>query len=144
MTTRLVSSSLSRRPCYWNQVFLADTTRGCFSGPRDRTLSSCPNLRLFVLIFDATKLIPPMAQKPGGGVCNINITTLHARFSPIEPSLKVAVTLSAILPRLGKIRIEFGSHADLDHRDERVAKRGEALKCIGIYTLIRKQEGLRV
>ncbi|OAX38856.1 hypothetical protein K503DRAFT_800109 [Rhizopogon vinicolor AM-OR11-026] len=59
-------------------------------------LLSCPNLRELGLVFDATKLDPLTAEKPGGGVCNMNITTLCVGCSPIEQPRRVGVSLSAV------------------------------------------------
>jgi hypothetical protein len=108
-------------------------------------LSSCLNLKALGLVFDATKLDPPAAEKPGGGISNTNVTTFHVGCSPIEEPLHVAVALSAILPCLTKINVEFTTWPlEGPDRDLRAAKWGEVLKCISIYTLIRKQEGLRI
>jgi hypothetical protein len=63
-------------------------------------LSSCPNLRKLGLVFDATKVDSPLAEKSGLGVCNTNITSFHVGCSPIEQPLQVAVSLSAVLPCL--------------------------------------------
>ncbi|KAG1736421.1 uncharacterized protein EDB91DRAFT_1021549, partial [Suillus paluster] len=61
-------------------------------------LSSCPNLRKLGLVFDATQVDPPMAEKQGRGVCNTHITIFDVGCSPFEKPLSVAVPLSAILP----------------------------------------------
>ncbi|OAX35132.1 hypothetical protein K503DRAFT_868468 [Rhizopogon vinicolor AM-OR11-026] len=106
-------------------------------------VSSCPNLRGLGLVFDATKLDAPTVEKPGGGVCNTNITQLLVGSSPIEQPRQVAVSLSAILPCLETIHVEYLNTRAPD-RDAREARWEEALECVGTYTLIRKQEGLRV
>ncbi|KAG1836008.1 hypothetical protein DFJ58DRAFT_627214, partial [Suillus subalutaceus] len=62
-------------------------------------LSSCPNLRKLGLVFDTTMIDPPTTEKPGGGICNANITTFWVGCS----LLPVAAVLSAILPCLRKL-----------------------------------------
>ncbi|OAX34625.1 hypothetical protein K503DRAFT_429912 [Rhizopogon vinicolor AM-OR11-026] len=51
-------------------------------------LSSCLDLRELGLVFDATRVDPPTAEKPGAGVYNTNITTLHVGFSQIKQPLQ--------------------------------------------------------
>ncbi|KAG0700962.1 hypothetical protein DFH29DRAFT_853134 [Suillus ampliporus] len=104
-------------------------------------LSSCPNLKSLGLVFDATKVDLPTAEKPGGGVCNINITSLHVGSSPIEQPLPVAIALSTILPCLRKIDVEYEIQGSFD-RKARETKWREVLECINVYLL--NQEGLRV
>ncbi|KAG1738772.1 hypothetical protein EDB19DRAFT_883075 [Suillus lakei] len=50
-------------------------------------LSSCPNLRRLGLLFNATRIEPPTAEKPGGGVCNIDFTTFWVGRSLIKQPL---------------------------------------------------------
>ncbi|OJA15994.1 hypothetical protein AZE42_10253 [Rhizopogon vesiculosus] len=97
-------------------------------------LSSCLNLREFGLAFDATTPDLPIAEKPGGWVCNTNITTLHVGFSPIEQPPQVAVVLSVILPCLTEINVE---HYDANSRNRgaREAKWAEVLKYISFSNL---------
>ncbi|KAG1753024.1 hypothetical protein EDB19DRAFT_1627517 [Suillus lakei] len=104
-------------------------------------LSTCPSLRNLGLVFDATKVDSPTAEKPGGGVCNTNITSFHVGFSPIEQPLQVAVSLSAVLSCLREFSVEsykllLGSPG----RVAREAKWKEVSEHISVYTLIRKQE----
>ncbi|KAG1738770.1 hypothetical protein EDB19DRAFT_1636188, partial [Suillus lakei] len=106
-------------------------------------LSSCPHLSGLGLVFDAKKVAPPTAEKPGGGVCNTNITSLWVGCSPIEQPLQVAVALSAVLPCLDMIEVESPEHRRLD-AVARQTKWEEVLKYINVHTLIRRQEGLRV
>ncbi|OAX32865.1 hypothetical protein K503DRAFT_804861 [Rhizopogon vinicolor AM-OR11-026] len=97
-------------------------------------LSSCLNLREFGLAFDATTPDLPTAEKPGGWVCNTNITTLHVGFSPIEQPPQVAVVLSAVLPCLAEINVERHITISRD-RDAREAKWAEVLKYISFSNL---------
>ncbi|KAG1815998.1 uncharacterized protein BJ212DRAFT_1481063 [Suillus subaureus] len=69
-------------------------------------LSACPNLRNLGLVFDATKVDLPTAEKLGRRVCNTNITSFHVGFSPIKQPLQVAISLSAVLPCLGEFSVE--------------------------------------
>ncbi|KAG1752465.1 uncharacterized protein EDB91DRAFT_1102771, partial [Suillus paluster] len=93
-------------------------------------LSSCPDLRELGLVFNAKKVDPPTDEKPGGGICNTNITTFDVGFSPIEKPLPVAIALSAILPYLRKIDVEFGPrNTDLKARE---AKWREVLEHIRV------------
>ncbi|OAX38857.1 hypothetical protein K503DRAFT_129776 [Rhizopogon vinicolor AM-OR11-026] len=128
--------------CLGTRYFWRTRPRITFQG-LVTVLSSCPNLRVLGLVFDATKLGPPTPEKPGGGVCNTNVTSLHVGFSPIEQPMQVAVALSAILPCLTEISVEEKIQWSTD-REARADKWGEVLTCIGVYTMIRKQEGLRL
>ncbi|KAG0698039.1 hypothetical protein DFH29DRAFT_1003185 [Suillus ampliporus] len=113
-------------------------------------LSSCPNLRDLALIFDATKVDPPTAQKPGGGVCNTHITSFDVGWSPIGQPLPVAVALSEILPCLSKIEFEFESGFEFDDEEgvwvRKVPKTmwKEVSEYMNVLTLARRQESLRV
>ncbi|OAX34354.1 hypothetical protein K503DRAFT_859271 [Rhizopogon vinicolor AM-OR11-026] len=110
-------------------------------------LSSCPNLRELGLVFDATTLDLRTDEKPGGGVCNTNITKLHVGFSPIEQPQKVAIAILAILPCLTNIFLDIEPGHEMPRsldRDVREAKWGEVTKYISFYNLIMKQEGFRV
>ncbi|OAX34629.1 hypothetical protein K503DRAFT_868800 [Rhizopogon vinicolor AM-OR11-026] len=99
-------------------------------------LSSCPNLRVLGLVFDATKLGPTTpTQILGERICNTNITSLRVGFSPIEQTPGVAVALWEILPCLSEIYLEFCTHADLD-RDARVTKWGDVMKYINYHKLV--------
>ncbi|OJA19718.1 hypothetical protein AZE42_01524 [Rhizopogon vesiculosus] len=99
-------------------------------------LSSCPNLRMLGLVFDATKLGPSTpTQMLGDGVCNTNITSLGVGFSPIEQTPGVALALWEILPCLSEIYLEFGTHAGPD-RDARVTKWGDVMKYINYHKLV--------
>jgi len=100
-------------------------------------LSSCLNLRELGLVFDATRVDPPTAEKPGAEVYNTNITTLHVGFSPIKQPLQVANVFSAILPNLTEVIVEPEIIAR--GRKTRVAKWGKVSKeCV-----VMKQERLR-
>ncbi|OAX34631.1 hypothetical protein K503DRAFT_774358 [Rhizopogon vinicolor AM-OR11-026] len=101
-------------------------------------LSSCPNLRVLGLVFDATKLGPP-TQMLGDGVCNTNITSLRVGFSPIEQTPGVAVALWEILPCLSEIHLEFDTHAP--DRDARMTKWGDAMKYINYHRLVWNRYG---
>ncbi|KAG2137077.1 hypothetical protein DEU56DRAFT_804846 [Suillus clintonianus] len=106
-------------------------------------LSSCPNLRKLGLVFDAKKVALPTAEKPGGGVSNTNITTFGVGCSPIARPLQVAVALSAVLPCLKEIKVESA----LPERPDRMARQvkwDEVLEDISVFTLIRRQEGMRL
>ncbi|KAG1736430.1 uncharacterized protein EDB91DRAFT_1055617, partial [Suillus paluster] len=121
-------------------------------------VSSCPHLRNLALVFDATKVDPPTAENPGGGVCNTYITTFDAGWSPIEQPLQVAVALSAILPCLRNIDVELdfndelssedGSDGELEEgvsdRKARKTKWKEVSGYIGVLTLVRQQGGSHV
>lgn len=119
--------------CFW-QLPPKITFRGLVT-----LLSTCPNLRKLGLVFDATKIDSPAAEKLGLGVCNTNITILHVGCSPIGQPLQVAVALSAVLPCLR----EFSGVQSLLSRDldqvARVAKWEEVMEHIK-HTLIKKQE----
>ncbi|KAG1736420.1 uncharacterized protein EDB91DRAFT_1250045 [Suillus paluster] len=104
-------------------------------------LSSYPNLTTLGLIFDATNVDPPTAEKPGGGVYNTHITSFCVGCSSIELPPPVAIALSVILPCLRKTSVKFETPGGPD-RDAREAKWNEVSECIRVYTLIRKQEDL--
>lgn len=102
-------------------------------------LSTCPNLRKLGLVFDATKVDSPTAEKLGLGVCNTNITSFHVGCSPIEQPLEVAVALSAVLPCLREFSgVQSLLSRGLD-RMARVAMWEEVLEHIN-HTLIKKQK----
>ncbi|KAG1718010.1 uncharacterized protein EDB91DRAFT_1187388, partial [Suillus paluster] len=111
-------------------------------------LSSCPNLRTLGLVFDATNVDPITAEKPGGGVCNTNITTFSVGGSPIKRPLLVAVALEAVLPCLRKFKIE-GNEYDLweergSDRNLQQARWEEVSEYIGVLPLIRQHQSSRV
>ncbi|OJA18012.1 hypothetical protein AZE42_08959 [Rhizopogon vesiculosus] len=85
------------------------TTYVCTARPKIafQGLVTVLNLKTLSLVFDATKLHPLTTEKPGGGVCNTNITTFDVGCSPIDEPLQVAVALSAILPWLTEINAEI-------------------------------------
>lgn len=120
--------------CFW-QLPPKITFRGLVA-----LLSTCSNLRKLGLVFDATKIDSPAAEKLGLGVCNTNITSFHVGCSPIEQPLQVAVALSAVLPCLR----EFSGVLSLLSRGldqvARVAKWEEVSEYIK-HTLIKKRGG---
>ncbi|KAG0700958.1 hypothetical protein DFH29DRAFT_806899, partial [Suillus ampliporus] len=98
-------------------------------------ISSCPNLRKLGLVFDATTVDLPTAEKPGGGVCNTNITTFDVGCSPIEHPLPVAVALSAILPCVGQFNTELVEL--VEDKEERQTKWDEVSKFISVLASVR-------
>ncbi|EGO30014.1 hypothetical protein SERLADRAFT_433948 [Serpula lacrymans var. lacrymans S7.9] len=66
-------------------------------------LKLCPKLHTLSMVVDTTILDLPKSGRPGGGVCNRNITELTLSDSKIEDSIKVASILSDILPCVKEI-----------------------------------------
>lgn len=52
---------------------------------------------MLCLVFDVSNVNLPTTEKPAGGVCNTNITSICVGCSPIEQPWQVAVAVSVIL-----------------------------------------------
>ncbi|KAH7906104.1 hypothetical protein BJ138DRAFT_671320 [Hygrophoropsis aurantiaca] len=67
-------------------------------------LKRCIHLQDLGLVFSTSLAGNMTLERPGGGVCNSNITTLSVGCSPITNPAAVAAYLSAILPSVTRIK----------------------------------------
>jgi len=63
-------------------------------------LEHCPKLRELTLTFDTDVVDINPLERPGGAICNRNITVLGIGFSVVKDPAAAAAFLSEILPNL--------------------------------------------